>query len=56
MSKPCIGIIGAGRIGRLHAENIVHIPQVRIKSISDIFVESTKEWAAQIGIKNVLTD
>lgn len=54
--KITIGIIGAGRIGRLHAENIVHIPKVRIKAISDIFIENVKEWAHQIGIENVTTD
>ncbi|MBS4208881.1 inositol 2-dehydrogenase [Bacillus sp. FJAT-50079] len=56
MEKISIGIIGAGRIGRLHAENIIHIPQVRIKTISDIFAENAMEWAAQIGIENVVTD
>lgn len=56
LEKLTIGIIGAGRIGRLHAENIVHMPQVRIKSISDIFVDNAKQWAAQIGIENVFTD
>ncbi|RBW69280.1 inositol 2-dehydrogenase [Bacillus taeanensis] len=56
MDKIVIGIIGAGRIGRLHAENIVQIPQVEIKTISDIFADNAREWAAQIGIPHVTTD
>lgn len=47
-----VGIIGAGRIGKLHTENITYnIPQVKIKTISDIFVDSIKDWAYGLGIK-----
>lgn len=56
LEKLIIGIIGAGRIGRLHAENIVHMPQVRIKTISDIFIDNVKQWASEIGIENVVSD
>lgn len=51
-----IGIIGAGRIGRLHAENMIHFSNVRIKAISDIFIENVKEWANEIGIEQVVTN
>ncbi len=52
-----IGIIGAGRIGKLHAENISYfIPEVEIKSIADIFAEQIKDWAYGLGIKNVVED
>ena len=55
--KIVIGIIGGGRIGRLHAENIIYnIPQVKIKSISDIFSDQVKLWAYDLGIKNVYED
>ncbi|WP_342514889.1 inositol 2-dehydrogenase [Sporosarcina sp. FSL K6-1522] len=56
MKKITIGIIGAGRIGRLHAKNIIHIPEVRIKTISDLFADSAREWASKIGIENVVAD
>lgn len=52
-----IGIIGAGRIGKLHAENIIyHVPGVKIKTVSDIYADSIKDWALNLGIKNVSGD
>jgi myo-inositol 2-dehydrogenase/D-chiro-inositol 1-dehydrogenase len=53
-----IGIIGAGRIGKLHAENIVaKIKEVELKSIADIFMDDKMEkWAYGIGIKNAYKD
>jgi myo-inositol 2-dehydrogenase / D-chiro-inositol 1-dehydrogenase len=56
MGKVTIGIIGAGRIGKMHAENIVSIASVKIKTISDLFIENAIEWAEQIGIQNVTTN
>ena len=48
--KPiCVGIIGAGRIGKRHAENIIrHIPQISLKAISDINLDST--WVNELPI------
>lgn len=52
-----VGIIGAGRIGRVHTMSILnHLPQAEILSISDVFIEGAREWAAQTGIKNVYQD
>lgn len=52
-----LGLIGAGRIGKLHAENIVrHIKGVRIKAVSDLYADSIRPWAAEIGIGEVTTD
>ena len=52
-----LGIIGAGRIGKLHAENVVYnINYVEVKSISDLYVDKINEWAAGLGIKNVYSD
>lgn len=51
------GVIGAGRIGRLHAENIVNnIRGAEIKAIADINTENVKEWANELGINNVYDD
>lgn len=44
-----IGIIGAGRIGKLHAENIkYHLPQYELLAITDPFLD--KEWADRLSI------
>lgn len=53
-----IGILGAGRIGRLHAENIVHfLPNVKIKYIVDTYLTpEIKSWANSIGVTNVNKD
>ncbi|HAZ7572527.1 inositol 2-dehydrogenase [Legionella sp. PATHC032] len=48
--KTCrIGIVGAGRIGRLHAENILfHLPQFELVAIADPQIDRT--WAQKLGI------
>jgi len=53
-----IGIIGAGRIGKLHAENIAYNLNnyAEIKSISDLYADKIKDWATNLGIKNVYED
>ena len=44
-----IGIIGAGRIGKLHAENIkYHLPQYELQAIADPFLN--REWADKLSI------
>lgn len=49
-----LGIIGAGRIGRLHAENIVSYNRnVKLKSVSDLYFESLYDWAQSLGIENL---
>jgi myo-inositol 2-dehydrogenase/D-chiro-inositol 1-dehydrogenase len=52
-----VGLIGAGRIGRIHAENIVHhMPRVKITRIADIAADKAREWAKGLGITQVSTD
>jgi myo-inositol 2-dehydrogenase/D-chiro-inositol 1-dehydrogenase len=52
-----LGIIGAGRIGKIHAENVVnHIRTVEIKAISDLYADKVSDWANSLGIKNVYAD
>lgn len=57
MEKLKVGIIGAGRIGQVHAKSITyHIPQAEIVAISDIYVEGAKKVAAELGIPNAYED
>ncbi|MCM3707198.1 MULTISPECIES: inositol 2-dehydrogenase [Cytobacillus] len=51
-----IGIIGAGRIGKLHADNLRLIPQIRIKSVSDIATDHLKAWAIEKQIEVLTTE
>ena len=43
MKKINVGIIGAGRIGKLHCDNLIQNQNVSIKSITDPFID--KDWA-----------
>jgi myo-inositol 2-dehydrogenase / D-chiro-inositol 1-dehydrogenase len=53
-----VGIIGAGRIGRIHAENIAyHLPQARIAAIADVNLSAAMEaWAGALGAVRTLRD
>ncbi|WP_338551356.1 inositol 2-dehydrogenase [Paenibacillus sp. KS-LC4] len=57
VQKIKIGIIGAGRIGKIHADNLLRLPQVEIAAISDLFANAELEaWAAARGIATVTKD
>jgi myo-inositol 2-dehydrogenase/D-chiro-inositol 1-dehydrogenase len=46
-----VGIIGTGRIGRLHAENLMYrIPAARLLAVSDIFVQAAEAVAEELGV------
>lgn len=53
-----IGIIGAGRIGKVHAESITnHVKDAQVAAIADPFMnEATKSWAEGLGIPKILKD
>jgi len=51
MEKIRVGLIGAGRIGRLHAENLAYrIPEADLVAVSDIFAEAAEGLAARLGV------
>lgn len=54
--KLVIGIIGAGRIGKLHTENILRFPNVEIKTIADPYIDSAQKWGHNLGIQHLETD
>ena len=53
-----VGIIGAGRIGKVHAKNIsMFVPEMEIKTIADPFMnEQTEAFARSCGIPNTTKD
>lgn len=52
------GLIGAGRMGKIHIKNIVHqIPEVKLKIVADIKTDSQlKDWIKDMGIPNFTQD
>ena len=52
MSKKLkIGIIGAGRIGKLHANNLVNrVPDAELVAVSDVYAPAAKELAEKLNI------
>ena len=51
MEKLKVGIIGAGRIGQVHAKSITyHIPQAEIVAVSDIFAQGAEKLATELGM------
>jgi myo-inositol 2-dehydrogenase/D-chiro-inositol 1-dehydrogenase len=52
-----VGVIGTGRIGRLHAENLkFRVPEANLVAVSDIFVEAAAKVATELGIPAVYED
>lgn len=41
-----VGILGVGRIGKLHADNLVRLPGVRLEAVADPYLEP-EEWEAR---------
>lgn len=52
-----IGLIGAGRIGKLHGEIVTyHVPGACIEAVSDVYTDGLKPWADGLGILKVTND
>ncbi len=50
-------VIGAGRIGRLHAENLVtRISGARLSGIADVALETAREIATELNIPTAVAD
>jgi myo-inositol 2-dehydrogenase/D-chiro-inositol 1-dehydrogenase len=51
------GLIGAGRIGRVHAETIANrIPEANLLAVADVFLEAAQKCAADFQIPSVSED
>jgi myo-inositol 2-dehydrogenase/D-chiro-inositol 1-dehydrogenase len=52
-----IGLIGAGRIGRLHAENLTtRLPSVELVMVADVFEENARQCAVRYAIPSATQD
>lgn len=52
-----IGIIGAGRIGKVHADALCRrIPDAQVLAIADVYEDAAKAAAAQFGIPQATSD
>lgn len=57
MKKLNIGIVGAGRIGKVHAASITyHIPQAQIAMVTDVYEPAAKALAETYGVPRYSTD
>lgn len=51
-----VGVLGAGRIGKLHVENMLRLPNVEVKTIADPFIEHAEEWGKALNIPHLVKD
>lgn len=52
-----VGILGAGRIGRVHAENLAYrIPDAQILAVADVIEDAAKKLAADLRIPAVFSN
>ena len=53
-----VGIIGAGRIGKVHTESISnYVRNARIKTVADPFMnDTTAAWLKSMGAESVTKD
>jgi myo-inositol 2-dehydrogenase/D-chiro-inositol 1-dehydrogenase len=57
LSVANIGLIGAGRIGRLHAGHLAHdIRRARLVAIADVAEDAARVCAAEHGVQRVVAD
>ncbi len=56
-TKVNVGLIGAGRIGRVHAENLAYrIPEANVVAVSDVMLDAAKKCAADFQIPAAYQD
>ena len=56
-SQVSIGVIGVGRIGRMHVKNLIsHVPEARVLAVADIFEDAARKVAAENHIPDAYGD
>jgi len=57
MSKLKLGVIGAGRIGKVHIATLVQsVPEAEVVALADVNIDGAQQLAAQYGISFVSSD
>ncbi|MDR1765128.1 MAG: inositol 2-dehydrogenase [Lachnospiraceae bacterium] len=59
MSRLKVGVVGVGRIGRLHIENIVsQVKELQVVAASDVAeaIGPQRAWLEETGVKHIYTD
>lgn len=58
MKQLQIGMIGAGRIGKLHGDNLAHsVAEARLVSVADVNLnDDMKNWASGLGVQKISKD
>jgi myo-inositol 2-dehydrogenase/D-chiro-inositol 1-dehydrogenase len=57
MEKINVGVIGTGRIGRIHGRNLkFQIPGARLAAVADVMAKSVREFAADLEVPVCETD
>jgi len=55
--KVGVGIIGVGKMGRIHADNIAtRVPDARLVAVSDLVESAAREVASKHSVENVFID
>ncbi len=49
MKKLRCGVIGLGRVGKMHVENMYLLPQLDIICAADYFIEEMSDWLYSVG-------
>ncbi|MBJ2620312.1 Gfo/Idh/MocA family oxidoreductase, partial [Salmonella enterica subsp. enterica serovar London] len=50
MKKLRCGVIGLGRVGKMHVENMYLLPQLDIICAADYFIEEMSDWLYSVNI------
>ncbi|MCK4514737.1 MAG: Gfo/Idh/MocA family oxidoreductase, partial [Spirochaetaceae bacterium] len=51
------GILGGGRIGKMHAENLLFgLPNTRLAAVADPYADTITEWAGEVNLPKLTAD
>ncbi len=52
-----VGVIGAGRIGRVHAQDLAYqIPEARLVAVADVILDAAQKLGSDLGVSKVFQD